>query len=88
MMNGAAPVSNRAWLFAQSQSAGVELAHGVSSSQEIADKAADAVLTILRRLNSEFANYVPLDLQRPTVTLYPQGHPDYFPVGVKHRYSR
>ncbi|TDQ84545.1 phenylacetate-CoA ligase [Dongia mobilis] len=66
----------------------VELAHGIAPVPEIADKAADSVLAVLRRLNSEFANYVPVDLQRPVVTLYPQGHPDYFPVGVKHRYSR
>jgi phenylacetate-CoA ligase len=66
----------------------VELAHGTAPSPEIADDAADAVLAILRRFNSEFANYVPSDLQRPVVTLYPQGHPGYFPAGVKHRYSR
>lgn len=66
----------------------VELAQGTASAPEIADRAADAVLAVLRRLNSEFANYVPGDLQRPVVTLYPQGHPGYFPMGVKHRYSR
>ncbi|MBI2256663.1 MAG: phenylacetate--CoA ligase family protein [Proteobacteria bacterium] len=66
----------------------VELAQGVASSEAIADAAAGSVLRVLRQLNSEFANYVPADLQRPIVTLYPQGHSDYFPVGVKHRYSR
>jgi phenylacetate-CoA ligase len=39
-------------------------------------------------LNSEFTHYVPKARQRPLVTLWPPGHPAYFPVGVKHRYSR
>ena len=42
----------------------------------------------LQRLNSEFAHYVPADCQLPAVTLRPAGDPDYFPVGVKHRYTR
>lgn len=66
----------------------VELAQGLDGTAEISDLIAATVLGTLRELNSEFANYVPADLQRPIVTLYPQGHPDYFPVGVKHRYSR
>lgn len=66
----------------------VELAAGVAASPGIADTVATSVLAVLRQLNSEFANYVPADLQPPVVTLYPLGHPDYFPVGVKHRYSR
>jgi phenylacetate-CoA ligase len=40
------------------------------------------------RLNSEFAHYVPAERRRPRVTLWPAGHAEYFPVGVKHRYSR
>jgi phenylacetate-CoA ligase len=66
----------------------VELAQNVVHSDDIARLVGDEVLAVLRKLNSEFANYVPTDLQRPVVTLYPTGHPDYFPVGVKHRYSR
>jgi phenylacetate-CoA ligase len=66
----------------------VELAGGVAATDAIRDAIGETVLATLRDLNSEFANYVPADLQRPLVTLYPQGHPDYFPVGVKHRYSR
>jgi phenylacetate-CoA ligase len=66
----------------------VELAQGVAASGEIGAAIAEIVLGTLRELNSEFANYVPAELQRPVVTLYPSGHPDYFPVGVKHRYSR
>lgn len=66
----------------------VELAKGIDAKK--VDKAAieAAILAQVRRVNSEFANYVPADRQRPVVMLYPAGHPDYFPVGVKHRYSR
>jgi phenylacetate-CoA ligase len=31
---------------------------------------------------------VPPEYQTPQVTLLPAGDPDYFPVGVKHRYTR
>ncbi len=47
-----------------------------------------AILAVLLRLNSEFANYVPAERRLPLVTLLPAGHPEYFPVGVKHRYAR
>lgn len=47
-----------------------------------------AILTQLLRLNSEFASYVPPEYQLPLVSLAPAGDPDYFPPGVKHRYSR
>ncbi|HEX7843191.1 MAG TPA: hypothetical protein VF469_37225 [Kofleriaceae bacterium] len=52
------------------------------------DALAESILAVLLRLNSEFANYVPAARQRPRITLWPTGHPEYFPVGVKHRYSR
>jgi len=42
----------------------------------------------LVRLNSEFANYVPEARQTPQVDLRPFGDPEYFPVGVKHRYTK
>jgi phenylacetate-coenzyme A ligase PaaK-like adenylate-forming protein len=42
----------------------------------------------LVRLNSEFANYVPADRQLPDVVPLPFQDPDYFPAGVKHRYTR
>ena len=42
----------------------------------------------LLRLNSEFANYVPAGTSAPHVELRPAGDPDYFPRGVKHRYTR
>jgi phenylacetate-CoA ligase len=66
----------------------VELAAGVEPGQELADELAGEIVKVLGRLNSEFASYVPPDRQRPSVTLWPMGHPEYFPAGVKHRYSR
>lgn len=66
----------------------VELAEKVPPSDAIAEAIASSVLGILKKLNSEFANYVPAELQQPAVTLHALGDPGYFPVGVKHRYSR
>ena len=42
----------------------------------------------LLRLNSEFAHYVAEHDQTPVITLLPNGDPEYFPGGVKHRYTR
>lgn len=66
----------------------VELAAGVTPSGALERALADAIVAVLLRLNSEFANYVPTERRRPVVTLYRLGDPEYFPVGVKHRYSR
>jgi phenylacetate-CoA ligase len=66
----------------------VELARYATDNDAFGEAVAAAILAQLRRLNSEFANYVPAEFQKPVVTLYPTGHPEYFPVGVKHRYSR
>src|SRR5439155_1705374 len=49
---------------------------------------AESIRAQLQRLNSEFAHYVPAGYQLPKVTLRPAGDPEYFPVGVKHRYTR
>jgi len=66
----------------------VELAPGVTADPALADRVAAAILAVLLRLNSEFANYVPAERRRPIVTLWPAGDPEYFPIGVKHRYAR
>jgi phenylacetate-CoA ligase len=66
----------------------VELAPGVESSAAKEQAIAESILTQLRRLNSEFASYVPAEYQLPRVSLAPIGDPEYFPVGVKHRYTR
>jgi phenylacetate-CoA ligase len=66
----------------------VELAPGVEISQDKKQAIADSILTQLKRLNSEFANYVPQEYQMPQIQLAPTGDPEYFPIGVKHRYTR
>ena len=66
----------------------VELAPGVVADAEKQQAIAISIQTHLKRLNSEFANYVPAEYQVPQVTLLPMGDPEYFPVGVKHRYTR
>ena len=66
----------------------VELAPTITKTKEMAEAIAFSIYTQLVRLNSEFANYVSPDYQIPQVNLLPFGEPDYFPVGVKHRYTR
>jgi phenylacetate-CoA ligase len=66
----------------------IELAPGVDGQDELAQGLARSIRTELERLNSEFLNYVPVDRRTPTVEVLPAGHPDYFPLGVKHRYTR
>ncbi|PLZ16847.1 phenylacetate--CoA ligase, partial [Fischerella thermalis WC341] len=66
----------------------VELAPGEEASVARTQIVAGSILTQLLRLNTEFANYVPPEYQTPQITLTPTGDPEYFPVGVKHRYTR
>ena len=66
----------------------VELAPGAEASEEKQQAIAASIQHHLRRLNSEFANYVLPEYQTPKVLLLPLGDSDYFPVGVKHRYTR
>lgn len=66
----------------------VELAPGETASSEREDEIAESMLQQLRWLNSEFANYVPAEYQIPQIHLLSHGDPTYFPVGVKHRYTR
>lgn len=66
----------------------VELAPGIKDSEDKRLAVSSSILSQLKRLNSEFANYVPLEYQMPKVALLPTGDPEYFPVGVKHRYTR
>ncbi len=66
----------------------VELAPGVEASEEKKEAIATSIHFQLRRLNSEFANYVPPEYQMPQVKLASMGDPEYFPIGVKHRYTR
>jgi phenylacetate-CoA ligase len=66
----------------------VELAPESEASEEKRNAIASSILSQLLRLNSEFANYVPKQYQLPQVELAPMGDPEYFPIGVKHRYTR
>jgi phenylacetate-CoA ligase len=66
----------------------VELAAGVAADASLEGAIARSILASLLRLDPEFATYVPPHRQRPRVTLHPTGDPEYFPAGVKHRYSR
>jgi phenylacetate-CoA ligase len=66
----------------------VELAPGVEAGEDRQQALADSIQTHLLRLNSEYVHYVPAENRRPQITLTPTGDPEYFPVGVKHRYTR
>ena len=66
----------------------VELAPGAEAGPDAATEVAEAVVAQLLRLNGEFAAYVPVERRLPRVTFAPAGDPDWFPVGVKHRYTR
>ncbi len=66
----------------------VELAPGVLADETKVRAIAQSILQQLRRLNSEFANYVPPEYQLPQVMLKAMGDPEYFPLGVKHSYTR
>jgi phenylacetate-CoA ligase len=66
----------------------VELAPGEAKTDERVEAIADAIRYHLRRLNSEFAHYVPESNQTPQIELRLTGDAEYFPVGVKHRYTR
>ncbi|MBO0771483.1 MAG: phenylacetate--CoA ligase family protein [Actinobacteria bacterium] len=66
----------------------VELAPGEAADAARERTAAASIRAQLQRLNSEFAHYVPPERQLPEVVLRPAGDPEYFPPGVKHRYTR
>ncbi|MBO2452357.1 phenylacetate--CoA ligase family protein [Actinomadura barringtoniae] len=66
----------------------VELAPAADPPADFADTVADSILEHLLRLNSEYAHYVPEGRRRPVVRLRPLGDAEYFPPGVKHRYTR
>lgn len=66
----------------------VELAPGIVASSDKETAIATAIRHHLCRLNSEFANYVPAEFQLPRITLRSMADPEFFTVGVKHRYTR
>jgi phenylacetate-CoA ligase len=66
----------------------VELLPDIVADQTMIPTIAQSVRTQLLRLNSEFANYTPPERQIPVISLHTFADPEYFPVGVKHRYTR
>jgi len=66
----------------------VELAPGVAADEQKRDRVAQSILVQLLRLNSEFQAYTPPEYRMPRVALKATGDPDWFPIGVKHRYTR
>jgi phenylacetate-CoA ligase len=66
----------------------VELAAEVPPPPTLAPALAHSVRRELERVNSEFHHYVPAQQRVPQISLLPQGNPEYFPVGLKHRYTR
>ncbi|MEC4983738.1 MAG: phenylacetate--CoA ligase family protein [Oscillatoria sp. PMC 1068.18] len=66
----------------------VELAPDIEADESKKKAIATSILSQLLRLNSEFANYVPPAYQQPQIILKSMGDPEYFPLGVKHRYTR
>lgn len=66
----------------------VELLPGINATEAMGPVIAESIRQELLRLNSEFAHYTPAERQLPKLTLHAFADPDYFPVGVKHRYTR
>ncbi|MGC4091040.1 MAG: phenylacetate--CoA ligase family protein [Polyangiaceae bacterium] len=66
----------------------VELAQGAAPSAELERALATSIRQAIERVNSEFSNYAPSERRTPRVRLLPLGDPGYFPLGVKHRYTR
>jgi phenylacetate-CoA ligase len=66
----------------------VELLPTVAPSKTLATHIANSIRSQLLRLNSEFANYTPEERQLPVISLLPFGDAEYFPIGLKHRYTR
>lgn len=66
----------------------IELVPGLTKNEDIENAIAFSIYTQLIRLNSEYANYVAPQYQLPHITLYEYGNQEYFPLGVKHRYTR
>lgn len=66
----------------------VELLPGVAADDNLSSAIARSIREQLLRLNSEFAHYTPSERQLPEISLHAFADPEYFPTGVKHRYTR
>jgi phenylacetate-CoA ligase len=66
----------------------VELARGADGDGQLGAVIARAIAESLLRLSSEYRAYVPAERQVPQVELRGFGDAQYFPLGVKHRWTR
>ena len=66
----------------------VELLPGIEPNETMEPMIAESIRAQLLLLNSEFASYTPAERQLPRITLCSFAGPEYFPSGVKHRYTR
>ncbi|MFH9016604.1 phenylacetate--CoA ligase family protein [Streptomyces sp. NPDC017943] len=66
----------------------VELVPHADSDALDADEVTNSVMSSLSAQNSEYTQYVPPALKTPVIELRRYADPEYFPVGVKHRYTR
>jgi phenylacetate-CoA ligase len=66
----------------------VELASGAIESSELTTQLEHSVREHLLRVNSEFGAYVPPERRALQVELRSYADREYFPPGVKHRYTR
>jgi len=66
----------------------VELLPGIEPDVSMVPVISTSIQAQLLRLNSEFANYTPAERQLPRITLHAFADAEYFPVGVKHCYTR
>ncbi|KAJ1544640.1 hypothetical protein HK096_007322 [Nowakowskiella sp. JEL0078] len=65
----------------------VELYSGVKGTAGLRTLMEDVILEQILRLNSEYSNYVPKEKQNPLVFLHEYGDSNYFPIGIKHKYT-
>ena len=66
----------------------VELLPGTATNETMVPIIAESIRKELLRLNSEFSHYLPVERQMPQVTLHAFADAEYFPAGVKHRYTQ
>ncbi len=66
----------------------VEMLPGIQIDEIKPTAIAESIKQQLLRLNSEFAHYTPAKWQTPAVHCRTHADPQYFPLGVKHRYTK